>query len=267
MRIVTHTCSNTEIVCALGLGQWIVGVDDHSDFPSDVVAALPRIGPDQEIDVDRVAALDPDLVITSLTIPGHELCVERLQQRGLPTLVLEPTRLAHIPRDVRTIGRALGVPDRGEHLARELEAAFQPAGDHEERPSILVEWWPKPVIVPGAHSWVTQMLALLGAVNPWGEANEKSLPVDDEAVRSANPDAVIISWCGVPFDKYRPDVVRRRQAWRELPALLHDRIYCVSEAWLGRPGPRLVHGFEALRSIVEDCRGGPSADLAPNRKN
>jgi iron complex transport system substrate-binding protein len=70
MRIVTHTCSNTEIVCALGRGDWLVGVDDHSDHPPEVVQALPRIGPDLDVDIARISALEPDLVITSLTVPG-----------------------------------------------------------------------------------------------------------------------------------------------------------------------------------------------------
>ncbi|MFU8877439.1 MAG: ABC transporter substrate-binding protein, partial [Wenzhouxiangellaceae bacterium] len=87
MRIITHTCSNTEIVCALGRADWLVGVDDHSDHPPEVVAGLPRIGPDLDIDIDRILALKPDLVITSLTVPGHEHCVARIRAAGLPHLV------------------------------------------------------------------------------------------------------------------------------------------------------------------------------------
>ncbi|MDX1572028.1 MAG: cobalamin-binding protein [Xanthomonadales bacterium] len=253
MRIVTHTCSNTEIVCALGLGDQIVGTDDHSDYPPEIVRETARIGPDQEIDVERVAALKPDLVITSLTIPGHEQCVARLQQAGLPMLVVEPTRLEHVPRDIRVIADALGVPDRGEALARRFEAALVAAPVASPRPRVLVEWWPKPVIVPGRDSWVTQLLDLAGGINPWSELDAKSGPVEDAEVLAAAPDAVVISWCGVPFEKYRPEVVRRRDAWQGLRAIERDRIYCVTEAWLGRPGPRLIEGLAALKSIVAHC--------------
>lgn len=256
MRIVTHSCSNTEIVAALGLGEHIVGVDDHSDHPAELVSQLARIGPDQDIDVDAVAALKPDLVITSLTIPGHEQCVARLRDRGLPILVLEPTALSDIPRDIRTVADALGVPERGAALANRFLRALQPAPVVGDRPAIAVEWWPKPVIVPAGRSWVTQMIELAGGRNPWAGDERKSRPVSDEEVSAARPDAVAISWCGVPFARYRPDVVRRREAWAELPALRHDRIHCISEAWLGRPGPRLVHGFLALKQIVLDCREG-----------
>ncbi|MBT3326654.1 MAG: ABC transporter substrate-binding protein, partial [Gemmatimonadales bacterium] len=83
MRIVSLACSNTEIVCALGCAHMLVGVDDHSDFPVDVVAALPKVGPDLDIDVDKVATLKPDLVLATLTVPGHEQVVARLEEAGL----------------------------------------------------------------------------------------------------------------------------------------------------------------------------------------
>ena len=70
MRIVSLACSNTEIVCALGCADLLVGVDDHSDFPTDVVGPLPKVGPDLDIDVERVAALEPDLVLS--LDPSHE---------------------------------------------------------------------------------------------------------------------------------------------------------------------------------------------------
>ena len=61
MRVVSLTCSNTEIVCALGCADALVGVDNHSDFPEDVVSRLPRVGPDLGIDPEAVSALEPDL--------------------------------------------------------------------------------------------------------------------------------------------------------------------------------------------------------------
>ena len=84
MRVVSHTCSNTEIVCALGCAEMLVGVDDHSDYPVEVVSKLPRIGPDLGVDVERVKRLEPDLVLTSLTVPGHEKVIEALSATRTP---------------------------------------------------------------------------------------------------------------------------------------------------------------------------------------
>jgi iron complex transport system substrate-binding protein len=250
MRIVSHTCSNTEIVCALGCAELLVGVDDHSDYPAEVVARLPRIGPDLAVDPDRVKSLKPDLVLTSLTVPGHERIVEALRQAGLPLLVLEPVSLDDVYRDIMRIAAALGVDARGRDLVarmREHAAAIDPAGCPRR---ILVEWWPKPVIVPGRHSWVSDMLVMVAGANPWAHRDCKSTPVTDDEVTAAAPEAIVLSWCGVAPHKVRPDLVARRASWRSVPAVANGRIFCVPEAWLGRPGPRLIEGLHALRTIV-----------------
>jgi iron complex transport system substrate-binding protein len=75
-----------------------------------------------------------------------------------------------------------------------------------------------------------------------------------------------MSWCGVSEDKYRPHVVARRTGWAAVPALRHDRIFAVSEAWLGRPGPRLLGGIERLRVVVERCRAPARAARGYNTR-
>lgn len=251
MRVVSHTCSNTEIVCALGCADLLVGVDDHSDYPVDAMSRLPRIGPDLDVDVESVKRLEPDLVLTSLTVPGHERVVAALESAGLPLLVLQPRSLADVYADVERIARALGVEQRGRGLAGRMRAELAPLPERPASPPpILVEWWPKPVIVPGKRSWVTDMLEIAGAVNPWAERDCESTPLSDDEVIAAAPQAVVVSWCGIAPGNLRPDVVRRRPAWRDVPAVARDRIYCIPEAWLGRPGPRLVEGVKALRAIT-----------------
>jgi len=256
VRVVSLTCSNTEIVCALGCGDRLVGVDDHTDYPADVIRGLPRLGPDLGIDIDRVAKLEPDLVLASLTVPGHERIVDGLARAGLPFIAPEPVSVADVYADIRLIAERLGVKERGESLVAEMRRELESPADLAsggDKPRVLVEWWPKPVIVPGRDSWVNQLLDGVGGVNPLAGRAVKSQPLTDDEVLELRPDAVVISWCGVPFEKYRPDVVYRRPAWQSLPALERRRVYCVPEAYLGRPGPRLVEGHRALRRIVEDC--------------
>ncbi|WP_376695256.1 cobalamin-binding protein [Wenzhouxiangella sp. EGI_FJ10305] len=251
MKIVSHTCSNTEIVCALGRADWLVGVDDHSDYPPEVVERLPRIGPDLGVDVEKILALEPDLVITSLTVPGHEHCLERMEKAGLPLLVTRPHSLADVVADIRRIGEAIDARHRAEELAAQFEAALASDPPAHDPIPILVEWWPKPVIVPGKHSWVNEMLALAGGINPWHDRDAESLEVDTDMARAASPEAVVMSWCGVDEAKYRPHVVRRREGWSDIPAIANERIFPISEAWLGRPGPRLIDGIKKLRELVE----------------
>ena len=69
----------------------------------------------------------------------------------------------------------------------------------------------------------------------------------------AAPDAIVMSWCGVPEKNYRAEIVQRRPGWDALAAVRDGRIHAITEAWLGRPGPRLVDGYRALRKVVENC--------------
>jgi len=250
MRVFSHTCSNTEIVCALGCAGLLVGVDADSDFPPEIVARLPRPGRDLDLDVGEVLELRPDLVLSSLTVPGHERIVAELRAAGLEVLVCDPVSLDDVLDDVRRVGAALGVPGRGEDLAREMDAAMPPVEVRGERPALLVEWWPRPVIVPARQSWVTDMIHRAGGRNPWADVDAKSLPLETGRIVDAAPAAVVMSWCGVKVENYRADLVRRREGWAAVPAVAADRIHAVSEAFLGRPGPRLVEGYRRLRGIV-----------------
>lgn len=254
MRVFSHTCSNTEIVCALGQARLLVGVDADSDHPPEVVARLPRPGRDLDLDVAQVRALRPDLVLTSLTVPGHERVVQALHDAGLRTLVCNPQSLDDVLDDVRRIAAALGVPRRGEQLAVELDAAMPAQPVVGPRPAVLVEWWPKPVIVPARQSWVSEMIERAGGLNPWAGVDAKSLPVSTEQVAATPPDVVVMSWCGVRVEKYRADVVRERTGWRDFAAVANDRVHAISEAFLGRPGPRLAEGYRQLRAAIESAR-------------
>ena len=163
MRVVSLACSNTEIVHALGCAERLVGVDDHSDFPELLVARLPRLGPDLDPDLDRVAALEPDLVLATLTVPGHERVVEALARRGVPFLAPEPVSLEDVYRDIVEIAGRLGVPERAGPLIAEMRAELSAPPPPADAPSVLIEWWPKPVIAPGRRNWATDVLHAAGA--------------------------------------------------------------------------------------------------------
>ena len=250
MRLVTHTCSNTEIICALGRGDWLVGIDDHSDYPPEMVESIEKVGPDLDIDVERIAQLKPDLVITSLTVPGHERCLERLQAAGLPCLVSQPHSLADVATDIRAIGEAIDARTRAEDLAGQFDQILATPPPSEKPVPILVEWWPKPVIVPGRKSWVNEMLTLAGAINPFANEDAESLEISPQQARAAAPEAIVMSWCGVKEEKYRPHIVSRREGWETIPAIRNQQIHPISEAWLGRPGPRLLDGIKKIRHLV-----------------
>ena len=257
MRVVTLTCSNTEIVCALGCADLLVGCDDHSDHPAAVVERLSRVGRDLDVDADRVAALRPDLVLASLSVPGHEKVIERLLVHKLNVLVLAPRSVSEVARDIRQVGGILGVGDRGAALAAELEAALAPPPDDGlPRPRILVEWWPKPCIAAGTRSWVQDLLVAAGADNALDDRAVESAPLERAEAAALAPDAVVVSWCGVPRSHYRTELVLKRPEWADVPAVRTGQVHPISEAYLGRPGPRLIEGLARLRAVVVAVRAG-----------
>jgi len=261
MRIVSLTCSNTEIVAALGLAHLLVGVDDHSDWPVEVVGRLPRLGPDLQIDLDAVEALNPDLVLASLTVPGHETVVEGLEARGIPHLAPDPSSVEDICRDIGAIAERAGVPRRAGPVVAALRHALAPSllPSPPDAPRVLIQWWPRPVIAPGRESWASEVVRAAGGVHVLDHEAVKSRPLEDGEVAELAPDAVVIAWCGVEPAKYRTDVIYRNPAFRDLPAVRRRQVFRIPEAFLGRPGPRLVDGVRALREVVAAVREGRPA--------
>ncbi len=262
MRLVSHTCSNTEIVCALGAADLLVGVDADSDYPPDVVDTLPKTGRDLNQDIDGILALKPDLVLTSLTVPGHEKVVAQLQQAGLSTLVCDPVSLDDVYDDIRRIAAAINRQTEGEALVQQMQAAMVPV-EPAQRPLVLVEWWPKPVIAAAKQSWVNDIIHLAGGQNPWGQVDAKSVPMEADTAAKEQPDLVVMSWCGVKVEKYRADVVYERPGWSQVPAVVNRQVHAISEAFLGRPGPRLVEGYRQLRALIK--QRDLQAPAAPSR--
>ncbi|GBF05227.1 periplasmic binding protein [Deinococcus aerius] len=240
MRLASLTSSNSDILAALGVPGWVVAADSHSDAPG--LEGARRVGPDLNIDVTAVRETRPDLVLASLSVPGMERVVEGVRAAGLPTLVLDPVSVQGTLRDIREIGTAIGLPERAEDVAGRLEAELRDlARVYPRPPRVLVEWWPRPIIAATQDSWVTDLLAGLGAVNALGERPGRSSPLTLEEVQAAQPDLIVCSWCGAK--KLRPEVIEARG--------LGIPVVPVPESGLGRPGPRLVEGARRIAAALE----------------
>ncbi len=249
-RVLSHTCSNTEIVYALGCADLIVGIDTDSDHPPEIVARIPKLGRDLDLDVEAAIALQPDLVLTSLTVPGHERIVEALQAAGLRCIVIDPLSLDDVFDSIHVIAEALDVPERGAALVEQMQAAMPPVAPAADAPRVLVEWWPKPVIGAARQSWVHDLIERAGGRNLLADAELKSATLEVAEAQRLAPEIVVMSWCGVKEEKYRAEVVLRREGWENVPAVRDERVHPITEAFLGRPGPRLVDGYRALRKLI-----------------
>lgn len=252
-RIVSICPSNTEILSFLGLDHLLVGIDDYSDWPK-TITDLPRCGPDLEIDIEKVKSLRPDLVLASLSVPGMERNVEQLQRAGLPHLVLNPKSITDISNDLRQVGKAVGVPERGEFVATLFEQRMQdincriPARQSPLR--LYWEWWPKPVFTPGKRNWLTELSQLAGAVNIFSDLNRDSVQTDWHDVATRDPDYTLIVWTGIDIRRIRKEMIVSRPPWQGLRLAQAERIHILEEGWYCRPSPRLLTGLEHLVHLL-----------------
>lgn len=254
LRIVSICPSNTELLDALGLMEQVVGIDDYSDWPAEKVKDLPKLGPDLNIDMEKLQALQPDLVVASLSVPGMEKNVERLQELGIPHLVLNPKSIEDIYEDVITLGRACGVEAKAqevsETLRRRVEAVREKVQSRARTPKVYWEWWPRPIFTPGAGNWLTPISELAGATNLFADKEGDSYTATHEEVIERAPDFMFAVWCGVHADKVKPSMITEREGYAAIPAVQTGRVHVLEEGLYCRPSQRLFDGLEELVDIL-----------------
>ena len=257
-RIVTLCPSAAELVHALGVFDRVIACEDSSDYPPQV-EQLERLGPDLGPDLDRVAELSPDLVVSSLTVPGMERVVSGLRARGIAQYVSAPRGLEDVRREMVEFGERLGVAEAG--LA--ARAAFDAEREAlmAQRPStptrVFLEWWPRPIFAPGRDCYSNELIELAGGVNVCGERPGSSLEISAEEVVEAAPELYFVSWCGVAADKLDPERVIRREGFEELAVAQRRAVYPVDEAFAGRPGPRMLEAARIMqRAIAKERERG-----------
>ncbi|MBP1968953.1 iron complex transport system substrate-binding protein [Virgibacillus natechei] len=251
MRVVSICPSNTEIVDYLGKIDLLVGVDDFSDWPESVLQ-LPQLGPDLSIDMDKVAALEPDIVLASLSVPGMEKNIEALDERKLPYIILDPNSLEEIAADIKKVAVALDCETLGERKAvefiAEVERFKKTASLQKAKPTVYWEWWPKPIFTPGSLNWLTEISELAGAENIFANEGVASVQTDWDDVRERDPDHICMVWVGVKEEKMNPELIKKRPGWDAMQAIQQANIHVLEESLFCRPSPRLLEG---LRKLVD----------------
>ncbi len=250
-RIITLAPSNAEIVDALGAFERVIACEDSSDHPP-AVASLERLGPDLGPDLDRVAELSPDLVLSSLSVPGMERVVTGLAVRGVPQLVLAPRSLADVRADIRRTAQALGLGGVGEAVVRDMEAqeAELRAACSGEPTPVYLEWWPKPMFTPGQDCYSNELISLAGGRNVFGDRPGSSLEVQAADIVAADPAVCFVSWCGVAEEKLDPQNLIQRCGLEGLPAAQQGRVFRLDEAFSGRPGPRMLEAARRMAAAI-----------------
>jgi iron complex transport system substrate-binding protein len=298
-RIVSLLPSATEIVCALGLEDQLVGVTHECDFPPTVVGKpvltssrishaemssaeidhavrtqLDGHGSIYGLDERLLAELKPDLIIT------QELCevcavsyktvlqAARVVEAEARVVSLEPNNIQDIFANIRTVGELAGAAAEADALVRDLTVQLDALAvlltEVETRPRTLVLEWLEPPFAPG--HWVPEQVAFAGGDASFGSAGGKSQPTTPEEITAYAPEVVVLAPCGY----YKEETVRALgsarlpRGWRELPAVREGRIWAVdATSYFSRPGPRVVEGAEILLRVIHpEIFGEPGAAQA-----
>ncbi|SOC11440.1 iron complex transport system substrate-binding protein [Ureibacillus xyleni] len=248
MRIISICPSNTELVGYLGLSSSLVGVDNYSDWPESV-KSLPRLGPDLEIDMEKVEQLQPDLVLASLTVPGMERNIEELKQRKIPHVIVpSPKTLTEVGESLLFVGGATNSSERAKELVEKYNAFLEKyralSKQISEPTKLYWEWWAKPIFTPGALNWLTEISALAGGQNVFDDVPVASVKTDWEDVKNRNPEVICVVWVGVQKEKVNPKVILKRGGTEQMELhILDEPLFC-------RPSPKLLIGLGKIASIL-----------------
>jgi len=232
-RILTVLPSLTEMVCALGQCQRLVGTDRYSNYPESV-RRLPKVGGGLDPNVEAIIALKPDAVLLATSSP----LAARLQSLGIRVVALEPKTHADVQRVFDVLGQLLGVTDARrvwQEIDAGVDAAARSLPQRARNLSVYFEVNDAPYAA-GEASFIGETLARLGVRNIVPAVLGPFPRINPEYVVRANPDLIMVGDSGYAD-------LARRPGWNNLAALKAGRVCVFSPEQsdvMVRPGPRMA---------------------------
>lgn len=240
-RIVTLAPSLTELAFAAGAGDRVVAVSAGSNHPPEA-RALPVVAGPGRIDLERLLALAPDLVLAWPSgNPARDLA--RLAHLGIRVYAIEPRRLDDVPRALRAVGALAGTQAVADAAAERFESeVIAAASGSGWSPRVFFEIWHDPLVSVSDAHLIGDLVARCGGTNVFGGSPLLTPRVSREALYAADPD-VILSSVG------HGDRDAARRLWRDmarLRAVREDHVQAVDADLVHRQGPRLIEGLHAV---------------------
>ncbi len=248
-RIVCLTEETTEWLYLLGEEARIVGISGYTVRPRRARGEKPRVSAFLDGKIDKIAALEPDLVIGFSDMQAA--LADKLIRAGLNVFITNQRSVAEIVATLRLVAGLVGAQQRAEawitacqrrHAEVAAAAALWP-----RRPRVYFEEWDVPMI--SAIQWVSQLIGIAGGDDVFAELGCQRMGRDRvvadalEPARRA-PDIIIGSWCG---KKFRPEKVAARAGWADVPAVRAGRLHEIKSCDILQPGPAaLTDGLEQL---------------------
>jgi len=291
MRIVSLLPSATEIVCALGLADELVGITHECDFPPEAIgkpvitrnvhdlggsssrdihrlvsAAVHGGSALYALDEDALAAARPDLIITQELCPVCAVSyrdvneVARAIDAEITVVSLEPASVEGILNTMTTVGAMTEAEDAAVELVESLrgrlgsiERQVQARRDGGQRSPrvVCLEWLDPPFAV--GH-WVPEQIRRAGGWDLLGSDGEPSRQTTWDAIREVDPEMLLLMPCGfhLPETVSEWSRIGRPPEYEKLAAVGRDQVFALDgSAYFSRPGPRVIDGIELLAEIFD----------------
>jgi iron complex transport system substrate-binding protein len=257
LRIVSLTPGATEMLFAAGAGAQLIATVQYSSEPP-AARAVPRIGDVAAIDMERLVALRPQVVI-AWPAGGNPAQRAKIAALGIPLYQQQVARLSDLPGSLRRLGVLAGTEALAEHAARALEArldalerSYRAATAGGQRPTVLLQVWNRPIYTVGGRHLMSDALELCGARNVFADLPEPGPLVDTEAVIARNPDIILAAAPPGEGAAWVADW----QRFSSLAAVRNHRVVAFENQALSRLGPSVLDGTEELcRTIARVSRG------------
>ncbi len=261
VRVVSLAPSITEIVCAVGAADQLVGRSSACDVPADVVAKVPVIGAFGVPSIEKILAVKPGVVLYADI--ADESMAQKLERAGLPQARIKCTRLDDIPPAIQAVGRIVQREAQARELAvsleRQIQAARSKAAAVQQRPRVLVLIWNDPLTAAGRNGFLSDLVALAGGQHIGDAVNRDYFQVSGEWVLAQNPDVIFCFF--MAGNKAVRQTILNQSGWSRVNAVKTGRVYDGFDNNLVlRPGPRVMEGAEAIRRCLagESTGGGPT---------
>jgi iron complex transport system substrate-binding protein len=249
--VVCLTAETAEIAHLVGAGHRVVGVPGTARRP-DEVRDKPKVGGFTTFKLERILALQPDLVLAFSDLQGD--VVRDLIRAGVSVLCTNQRSIDDIFRAVLLIGAALGCERAARDLIRDMRDEIRQIREFSsvwpDRPRVYFEEWMDPLIA--GIRWVSEAIEIAGGRDVFAELREqpaaKGRAVDPAEVVRRDPEIILASWCGKPIDAA---AIAARPGWHDMTAVRRGQIHELEGADVLSPGPSLMIGLRRIHEIIQ----------------
>ena len=250
-RIISLAPSLTELIYAAGAGDKLVGVIAYSNYP-EAAKSLPVVGQHAMLDMERILALRPALVVAWLS-GNPRASVRRLRELGLNVYIAEPKNLESIPSHMERLAILAGSESIAKPAAEKFRSRLR-ALDKQYRNKAAVrtfyQVWDKPLISAGGNELINDIISLCGGKNIFSDIDRVAPKVSKEAVLVRDPMVIIASG----MDIERPEWLDDWRSWPAVNAFANKMLFFVPPDLVQRHTPRALQGAEIICAQIDQAR-------------